>query len=89
MAQGAAMAIEDAAILARVLEIDLPLDEALMLYQDHRAPRTARVVQESTEMGSLYQIVDADEMRKQFHERNIAKSRNEWLYPYDPLTVNF
>jgi salicylate hydroxylase len=89
MAQGAAMAIEDAAILSRALEIDLPLDEALLLYQDHRAPRTARVVYESTEMGSLYQIVDADEMRKQFHERNIAKSRNEWLYPYDPLTVNF
>jgi salicylate hydroxylase len=40
-------------------------------------------------MGGLYQIVDADEMRRQFHERNIAKSRNEWLYPYDPTTVTF
>jgi salicylate hydroxylase len=26
-------------------------------------------------------------MRQAFHDRNIARSRNEWLYPYDPLTV--
>ena len=89
MAQGAAMAIEDAALLARAIDIDVPLEVALRRYQDHRAPRTARVVYESTEMGSLYQIVDADEMRKQFHDRDIAKSRNEWLYPYDPINVSF
>jgi salicylate hydroxylase len=89
MAQGAAMAIEDAAVLARAIDIDVPLEVALRRYQDHRAPRTARVVYESTEMGSLYQIVDADEMRKQFHDRDIAKSRNEWLYPYDPINVSF
>jgi salicylate hydroxylase len=89
MAQGAAMAIEDAAVLARAINLDVPLEVALQRYQDHRAPRTARVVNESTEMGSLYQIVDADEMRKQFHDRNIAKSRNEWLYPYDPIKVSF
>jgi salicylate hydroxylase len=89
MAQGAAMAIEDAAVLARALDLGLPLEAALERYQAHRVPRTARVVNESTEMGGLYQIVDADEMRRQFHERNIAKSRNEWLYPYDPTTVTF
>jgi salicylate hydroxylase len=44
-------------------------------------------VEESTEMGQLYQIDNADAMRQAFHDRNIAKSRNEWLYPYDPLTV--
>jgi salicylate hydroxylase len=26
-------------------------------------------------------------MRQAFHDRNIARSRNEWLYPYDPLKV--
>jgi len=25
--------------------------------------------------------------RKAFQDRNIAKSRNEWLYPYDPWHV--
>jgi hypothetical protein len=30
---------------------------------------------------------DEDEMRKAFHEKNLNKSRAEWLYCYDPLTV--
>ena len=87
MAQGAAMAIEDAAVLARALELDATLQEQLRIYETHRAPRTARVVQESNEMSDLYHIGDADAMRQAFHDRNIAKSRNEWLYPYDPLKV--
>lgn len=87
MAQGAAMAIEDAAVLARALELDATLERRLEVYEQHRAPRTARVVEESSEMGELYHINDADEMRRAFHDRNIAKSRNEWLYPYDPLRV--
>jgi salicylate hydroxylase len=87
MAQGAAMAIEDAAVLARAIELDAPMAERLHIYEQHRAPRTARVVLESTEMGELYHIGNAEEMRQAFHDRNIAKSRNEWLYPYDPLAV--
>lgn len=87
MAQGAAMAIEDAAVLARAIEIDLPMAQRLRIYEQHRAPRTARVVEESTEMGELYHIGNAEEMRQAFHDRNIARSRNEWLYPYDPLNV--
>ena len=87
MAQGAAMAIEDAAVLSRALELPLPLDGRLRRYGEHRAPRTARVVRESSEMGELYHIDDAAAMRKAFHDRNIAKSRNEWLYPYDPWRV--
>ena len=87
MAQGAAMAIEDAAVLARALELPDPLDERLRRYERHRAPRTARVVEESNEMGELYHIDDAQRMRQAFHDRNIARSRNEWLYPYDPMTV--
>lgn len=88
MAQGAAMAIEDAAILARALELDMPLQDALQIYQNHRAPRAARVVRESTEMADLYHIADPQQMKQAFKERNIAASRNNWLYPYDPLQVN-
>ena len=88
MAQGAAMAIEDAAVLARALALpSLSLAEQLRRYQDHRAPRTARVVRESTEMGELYHIGEAEAMRQAFHDRDIARSRNEWLYPYDPMQV--
>lgn len=85
MAQGAAMAIEDAAILSRAL--DWPLEEALQVYQNHRAPRAARVVRESSEMADLYHIADAQQMKQAFKDRNIAASRNNWLYPYDPLHV--
>lgn len=88
MAQGAVMAIEDAAVLARALDLDMPLQSRLQIYERHRAPRTERIVRESTEMGELYHISDAAEMRQAFHDRNIARSRNEWLYPYDPLSVN-
>ena len=74
-------------MLSRALELPLPLDGQLRAYGRHRAPRTARVVRESSEMGELYHIDDAATMRQAFHDRNIAKSRNEWLYPYDPWHV--
>ena len=38
-------------------------------------------------MGELYHIGEADQMRRAFQDRNIAKSRNEWLYPYEALNV--
>ncbi len=88
MAQGAAMALEDAAVLTRALAMPMPLHEQLQRYQNHRAPRTARVVRESAEMGALYHIVDAQAMRQAFVDRDIARSRNEWLYPYDPLQAS-
>jgi salicylate hydroxylase len=81
------MAIEDAAVLGRALDLAGPLTERLRAYESHRAPRTARVVRESTKMGELYHIDDATTMRQAFHDRDIARSRNEWLYPYDPLQV--
>jgi salicylate hydroxylase len=87
MAQGAAMAIEDAAVLTRALDLPGSLEDRLQVYERHRAPRTARVVEESNEMSDLYHITNADEMRKAFQDRNIAKSRNEWLYSYDPLSA--
>jgi salicylate hydroxylase len=87
MAQGAVMSIEDGAVLARALEGSASVPAALDLYQRNRTERTARVVRESTEHGDIYHIADAAEMRRAFEEKNIAKSRDQWLYPYDPLTV--
>ena len=87
MAQGAAMAIEDAAVLARALDLAAPLAEQLEIYHAHRGPRTARVIRESDEMGELYHIAEAAAMRQAFIDRDIARSRNEWLYPYDPWSV--
>lgn len=87
MAQGAVMAIEDAAVLARAIGLGLPLENALQVYERHRGPRTARIVNESTAMGKLYQLADAEQMKRAFADKDLSRSRNEWLYPYDPLTV--
>ena len=87
MAQGAAMAIEDAAVLSRSLSLGLSLDHALKTYQKNRAQRAARVVMESTEMADLYHISDKQQMKREFEKRNLKAARNEWLYPYDPMTV--
>ena len=87
MAQGAAMAIEDGAILQRCLALPEPLPHRLRRYELLRRPRTARVVRESSEMGELYHIGDAATMRRAFAERNIAASRNGWLYPFNPMSA--
>ncbi len=87
MAQGAVMAIEDAAVLSRCLSGAEPVASALERYQRNRATRTARIVRESTEHGELFHITDAAEMRDAFARKDIARSRREWLYCYDPLEV--
>ncbi|MBU3672144.1 MAG: FAD-binding protein [Sinobacteraceae bacterium] len=87
MAQGAVMAIEDAAVLSRCLSGAEPIAAALDRYQRNRASRTARIVRESTEHGELFHITDAAEMRDAFARKDIARSRREWLYCYDPLAV--
>ena len=87
MAQGAVMAIEDGAVLARALEGCDSVSDALDLYQRNRTECTARIVRESTEHSDIYHIADAGEMRRACEEKNIAKSRVPWLYAYDPLTV--
>jgi salicylate hydroxylase len=87
MAQGANMAIEDGGVLARCLDGGEPVPDALRRYERNRAPRTSRIVRESTEHGELFHITDAAQMREAFIRKDIARSRREWLYCYDPMTV--
>jgi salicylate hydroxylase len=87
LASGAAMAIEDGAVLARCLTACPSVPQALRTYQDSRMDRTARVVRESAGNRDLYRIEDEDEMRRAFQAMNMSKSRSEWLYSYDPLTA--
>ena len=87
IAQGAACAIEDGAVLARALEGSSNMPDALQLYQRNRVDRAARIVNESTEHGGLYHMEDMARMKRAFEDKNIAKERAEWLYNYDPLTV--
>lgn len=87
LASGAAMAIEDAAVLGRCLAEVETVSDALRLYQNLRVERTGRVVLESVGNRSLYRIENENEMRKAFHQKDMSKARSEWLYAYDPLTV--
>lgn len=87
MAQGAAMAIEDGAVLRRALDrSDNPAD-ALALYERNRIERTARIVSGSGANRTLFHMSDQAALRKAFANRDEGKARAEWLYSYNPLTV--
>lgn len=87
LASGAAMAIEDGAILARSLDAHADVTEALQVYQRTRLDRTAMVVRESAGNRDLYRIEDVAAMRQAFADKNMSKTRAQWLYSYDPLSV--
>ena len=87
MAQGAAMAIEDAAVLGRCLQQISDLEKALVLYQDNRKDRTRKIVTKSTEHGHLYHLSSAEEFHAAFKDRDLGADRAKWLFSYDPLTV--
>lgn len=87
LAQGAAMAIEDAAVLTRALLKEPSVPEALQLYQRNRIDRTARVVEISTANRRLFHLPSVAEMRREFANRKEGDDRNKWLYSYNPLKV--
>ncbi|ETX04609.1 MAG: hypothetical protein ETSY2_27805 [Candidatus Entotheonella gemina] len=87
LAQGAAMAMEDGAVLTRALDPENDLAQALDLYQRNRVERTSRVVRESSANGILYHATDPATIREAFSRRNMGKERDQWLFPYNPLTV--
>ena len=87
LAQGAAMAIEDGAVLARSLKASSTCEESLQLYQRNRTERTARVTNGSTANRHLFHMRDQKALREAFAKRDAGGSRNAWLYSYNPLTV--
>jgi salicylate hydroxylase len=87
LAQGAAMAIEDGAILARALGLTDNEPDALQLYERNRIERTSRIVNGSGANRTLFHMSDQAELRRAFANRDEGKARNEWLYSYNPLVV--
>ena len=76
MAQGSAMAIEDAAVLARCIESFDDLDVALSRYQAVRRERTARVILQSRAQTNLYQRLTGDKKRRR-------AASTDWVYGFD------
>jgi salicylate hydroxylase len=87
LAQGAAMAIEDGAVLARALNVAGAIPDALQLYQRNRIDRTARIVTQSNENRRLFHLHSAEEIRAIFAQRDEGADRNAWLYSYNPMTA--
>jgi salicylate hydroxylase len=86
-AQGAAQAIEDAAVLARCLAagLDDPA-AALKRYEELRIPRTTRLQELSHGRSHINHLPDGPEQR----ERDMTFAQadplvaNGWIYSYDP-----
>lgn len=87
LAQGAAMAIEDGAVLTRALGQGDTLTDALDRYERNRRERTARVVNQSNDNRRLFHLTNEDHIRAAFAKRDEGADRNTWLYSYNPLTV--
>ncbi len=87
LAQGAAMAYEDGAVLTRALRQCATIEEALQLYPRNRYDRTARVVRESSANGKLFHHPSREAMLAAFKNRDMGKERSMWLFNYNPWTV--
>jgi salicylate hydroxylase len=87
LAQGAAMSIEDGAVLTRTLAMTGSISEALQIYQRNRIDRTARIVLQSSANRELFHLRSEAEIRARFAKKDEGEDRNRWLYSYNPLTV--
>ena len=83
------MAIEDGYILARALEAEEDVPEALRRYENARRERTARIVNGSAANADRYQnrvLADTDTARE-YVAREFAtdevRGRLDWIYAYN------
>ena len=89
MAQGAVQSIEDAAVLARCLELADAHDvsAALRRYEQTRKPRASRCQEGSRRNAIMYHLPDGDDQRKR--DAGLASAadaplpQNAWLYGHD------
>lgn len=89
LAQGAGMAIEDAAVLADMLGkyLDDPCD-ALRAYEGARHHRTARAQQMSRRQGRIYGLSGPEALVRNLAMRAMGgeklRARYDWLYDWQP-----
>lgn len=90
LAQGGALAIEDAAVLARLLAAD-PDDaiETFNKFESERIARTARMRFESRRMGNIYHMRGLSRRVRDFvlqrRSPEALLARYDWIYGYDAL----
>jgi len=95
LSQGAAMAIEDAYVLAESLNFfKKDINKALDAYETERRQRTAKVQLESRERGRIFHLQSKDAQKER--DENIKSSKNhsnstdiksKWIYEYDARKI--
>jgi salicylate hydroxylase len=83
LGMGAAMAMEDAAVLARCLAAAGRFEDAFARYEAARNERTKFVLLKSRDQGELYQSQTPEQMRSE----NAAGEFRLGLFEYNPATV--
>jgi salicylate hydroxylase len=93
LAQGANMAIEDAAVMARCLALDEPTEKALARFEKLRWQRTADIVNRSRDNAQRFhnpQLSDpakaVDYVSSEWEPEKVRR-RYDWMFEYDPLRV--
>jgi salicylate hydroxylase len=93
LAQGANMAIEDAAVMARCLALDEPTEQALTRFEKLRWQRTADIVNRSRDNAQRFhnpQLSDpakaVDYVSSEWEPEKVRR-RYDWMFEYDPLKV--
>lgn len=94
LAQGGAMAIEDAAVLASVLGPgDVNPAKALRAYERERRSRTAKVQKLARRQGRIYGQTGPEAVIRNFVMRRLGGqkllARYDWLFGFDPPVFDF
>jgi salicylate hydroxylase len=93
LAQGANMAIEDAAVMARCLALDASPAQAFVRFEKLRWQRTADIVNRSRDNAQRFhnpQLSDpakaVDYVSSEWEPEKVRR-RYDWMFEYDPLKV--
>jgi salicylate hydroxylase len=88
LAQGAAMAIEDATVLAACLDRNPDVPAALRTYEASRLPRTRRVQRDASRNAAVYHMGGAAAALRSLALMAMGGdrliSRYDWLYGWTP-----
>lgn len=88
LAQGAAMAIEDAAVLAENLRGATDIPAALRAYEAARKSRVAHVAKAAAQTGRQYHyggpLAFARDLALQYAAERLILERNDWIYNWRP-----
>lgn len=94
MAQGAALAIEDAWTLAACLDAGTDQDSALVRFQALRRPRVSRVVEAANANARNYHLTGSRRLAAHAALRLAGRvaptrliSRFDWIYDHDPVSA--